>query len=369
MELFFLIIKWVGYIIGGLILLTLISLLAYRKYLKISTKIETPNGVSSLEQMTLGYLKQWIFIRGTDQRNPVLLFLHGGPGAPMGGMSTSRKFDRELIKHFTIVHWDQRGAGKSFNTDIAANQMSINRLVEDCNELIDHLRNRFQIQKIFLVGHSGGSIIGIKAVYKYPEKIHAYVGIAQIINDADQQKLSYNFIVEEAKKSGDVKKQNAIKALGTPPYSSHKKMLEKAGHIVRYGGMIHNDLYKKLGTSMLSFITSPEYSISEGIKTFRNKGLGFTMNAMWEDLKKVDFTKEIRSIKVPIYFFAGKYDMITPTVLVEDFYKNLDAEKGKKLFIFENSAHVPMIEEKEKYLYLMINVVLKEIRKKSSNLK
>jgi pimeloyl-ACP methyl ester carboxylesterase len=84
------------------------------------------------------------------------------------------------------------------------------------------------------------------------------------------------------------------------------------------------------------------------------------MNAMWEEMKNVDLAKEIQSVKVPIYFFEGKYDMNVPTVLVEEFYDSLDAEKGKKLIIFEDSAHMPMIEEKEKYQDSLINVVLKE---------
>ncbi len=123
---------------------------------------------------------------------------------------------------------------------------------------------------------------------------------------------------------------------------------------------MHDKSIKEMGIFMLDFLTSPEYSLSEGIRTFRLKGFDFTMNAMWEEIKNVNLTKEIQSIKVPIYFFEGKYDMTTPTVLVEKFYENLDAEKGKKLIIFENSSHIPMIEEKEKYQDLLINVVLKE---------
>jgi len=355
------IIKWAAYLLAGLLLLGFISLLMYRVYLEKSTKIETPNGISSLEEITLGGLKQWIFIRGTDQNNPVLLFLHGGPGAPLLGMSSSRKYDAEMIKHFTVVHWDQRGAGKSFNSDIPVDSMTLDRFVEDCNELIDYLRNRFHTQKVFIVAHSGGTIIGIKTAYKYPEKIHAYVGVAQVINEYEQEKVSYDFLVEEAEKSGDVGRQNAIKAIGPPPYESPKKFLEMEGHIGHYGGFMRDTRARvRMVTLVIGFLTSPEYSLSEGIRTLRNKGFDFTMNAMWEELKNVNLTEEIQSIKVPIYFFEGKYDMTTPTVVVEKFYDNLDAEKGKKLFIFENSGHMPMIEEKERYQELLINVVLKE---------
>jgi pimeloyl-ACP methyl ester carboxylesterase len=332
-------------------------------YLRKSTRIETSNGISSLEEITLGDLKQWIFIRGTDQNNPILLFLHGGPGAPLLGMPSSRKYDAEIIKHFTVVHWDQRGAGKSFNSDIPVDSMTLDRFVEDCNELIDYLRNKFHTPKVFVVAHSAGTLIGIKTAYKYPEKIHAYVGVAQIINEYEQQKVSYDFLVKQAEKVGDSGRINEIKTMGPPPYESHKKFLEMEGHIGHYGGFLRNTSIKqkvKLTIIALSFLTSPEYSLSEGIRTLKNKGFDFTINAMWDELKKVNLSKEIQSIKIPIYFFEGKYDLTTPTVVVEKFYDNLDAEKGKKLFIFENSGHFPMMEEKERYEELLINVVLKD---------
>ncbi|MHA2347336.1 MAG: alpha/beta fold hydrolase, partial [Candidatus Hodarchaeales archaeon] len=347
----------------GFLLLLFLSLLLYRIYSRISTRINTSNGISSLEKITLGDLEQWIFIRGTDQTNPILLFLHGGPGMPLLGMSSSRRNDKELIKRFTVVHWDQRGAGKSFNRNIPVYSMTYDRLVEDCNELIDYLRHRFSTPKVFIVAHSGGTVIGMKTVSKYPEKVYAYIGVSQSIDGYEEQKVAYDFIVEEAEKSGDLSRYNAIKAIGPPPYDSPKKYLKQAGHIGRYGGFLADSTLKqyfKMGVLMIDFIASPEYSVSEGFRTLRNKGFDFTMNAIWEEYKNINLTKEIQSIKVPIYFFEGKYDMTTPTVLVEKFYETLNADKGKHLIIFENSGHLPMIEEKERYEELLINTVLKE---------
>lgn len=351
-------------IITILILLVFVGLLVYRYHLRNSTKIETSNGISSLEEITLGNLKQWIFIRGTDKKNPVLIFLHGGPGAPLMGMSSSRILDAELIKHFTVVHWDQRGAGKSYNSDIPIDSMTFDRLVEDCNELVDYLRNRFNTEKVFIVGHSAGSIIGIRMAHKYPEKIYAYVGAGQIINDYEQQKVSYDFIVDEAEESGDVKIQNAIKAIGPPPPDRLEKVYKKEEYISRFGGVLRGNGANQMWTVGLSFITSPEYSLLEGFRAMTMKGYRFTMNAMWEEIKNVNLAEEIHSIKVPIYFFEGKYDMATPIVPVEEFYDSLDAEKGKKFIVFENSAHFPMVEEKEKYQDLLVNVVLKESQDK-----
>ena len=363
MKILVMIIKWVAYILVGILILAFISLLTYRTYLKNSTKIKTPNGISSLEEITLGDTKQWIFIRGADIKNPVLIFLHGGPGAPLFGMSSSRRLDAELIKHFTIVHWDQRGAGKSYNNEIPVNSMTFNRLVEDCNELIDYVRNKCNTQKVYIVGHSGGSVIGIRTAYKYPEKIFAYVGVGQIINDYEQQKLSYNYILEKAQISPNKNKQRAIKALGPPPYDSPEKLNKKDGYIFQYGGVIHDNSAKNMLINMLSFLSSPEYSLSEGYSTFVNKGFNFTTVAMWDEMRSINIAEEIKSIQVPIFFFEGKYDMATPTILVEKYYDSLDAERGKKLILFEKSAHLPMIEEKEKYEELLVKELLIEGQK------
>jgi pimeloyl-ACP methyl ester carboxylesterase len=334
-------IKWGASITVGLFLLIVLGLLTYRVYLERSTRISTPNGISSLEEITLGDIKQWIFIRGKDRTNPVLIFLHGGPGVPFLGMPSSRVSDAELIEHFTVVHWDQRGAGKSYSRDISVDSMTFDMLLEDCNELIDHVLDRFNAEKVFIVGHSGGTIIGLKLVHKYPEKIHAYVGVAQIVHDLEQQKISYDFIVDGAEKSGNVKIQDSIEAIGPPPFDSLAKFSKKDGFVSKFGGIYHGKGVIKMWTLGLSFLTSPEYSLSEGIDTLTMKGFDFTMNAMFEEYKSINLTDEI----------------LGP---VEKFYDGLDAEKGKHFIVFENSGHFPMVEEKEKYQKLLIDHVLKE---------
>ena len=354
------IITWGVSILAAIFLLSFVSLLGYRAYLERATRIETLNGISSLEEISLGNIKQWIFIRGTDQNNPVLIFLHGGPGVPFLGMPSSRTEDAELIKNFTVVHWDQRGAGKSFNGDIPEESMTFDRLSEDCNELIDFIRDRFNVDKVFLVGHSGGTIIGLKTAYKYPEKIHAYVGVAQIVNDLEQQRISYNFIVEEAEKTGNANNVKAIEAIGPPPFGSLDVFTKKDKFVSRFGGIYHGKNSIPMWILGLSFLTSPEHSLFEGIETLSMKGFDFTMNTMYKEYMSIDLTDEIRSMKVPVYFFEGKFDMAIPLEPVKIFFDSLVAENGKLFIIFENSGHFPMVEEKEKYQELLINIVLKD---------
>ncbi|NVM35451.1 MAG: alpha/beta hydrolase [Candidatus Lokiarchaeota archaeon] len=353
-------------IIAVILLLLYLGLLLYKIYSKNITKIKTPTGISSLEEITLGDLKQWIFIRSTNQKNPILLFVHGGPGSPLLGMSSSRKYDKELIKHFTVVHWDQRGAGKSYNRKIPIESINLESYVKDCIELIDYLCRRFSTPKVFLVGHSGGTLIGIKTAYRYPDKILAYVGVSQIINDYEQNRIAYEFIVKEAEKSGESKRLAAIKKIGPPPFESPMTFNKIGSQIGHYGGFLGNNSFKqklKMVLLMFNFVTSPEYSLKEGFRSFIARDYFFTTNALWEEMQAVDITTEIQSINVPIYFFEGKYDMTTPTVLVEKFYDNLEAKKGKNLIIFENSGHLPMFEENELYQDILINIVLKDIEK------
>ncbi|MFX0117229.1 MAG: alpha/beta fold hydrolase [Candidatus Hodarchaeota archaeon] len=266
------------------------------------------------------------------------------------------------------MHWDQRGAGKSFNKTIPVESMTIDRFVEDCRELIDYLRRRFHQDKVFLVAHSSGSVIGLKTAHRYPEKLHAYIGVAQIVHELAQQQLAYDFLVEEATKAGDTSRLKAIQAIGPPPYDSPQQFFKVAGHIGHYGGFLQDNSLKmplKVVLVMLNFITSPEYSLAEGLRTFRNKGLHFTMNAQWEEMKNVDLIEEIQAIDVPLYFFEGKYDMTTATVLVEDFFDKLTAEKGKKLIIFEHSGHLPMMEEKERYEERLLAVLRENLSNSS----
>lgn len=350
--------KYLGLFFLGLFTLFFIGIFTYKFYLKISTRISAPNGISCLEEIRLGGQKQWIFIRGEDQRNPVLLFLHGGPGEPALGMSSSRMLDAELIKHFTVVHWDQLGAGKSYQPEIPSSLMTMDRWVEDCKALIEYLQDRFKVSKIFLVAHSGGTIPGLIVAKQHPEMLYAYIGVSQIINDYEQQMISYNFVLNEARRSENTKAITSIQNIGPPPYSKPVKEFKKARFILKYGGFIHKNVIKGLGFITLSYLTSPEYSFSEGIRTVRGSGRNFTMNARYDKLKEIDFKADTKALRIPVYFIQGKYDMITPTKLLEEFYEQIDSTSYKHLLIFENSAHNPIAEERQLYEEIMINSVL-----------
>jgi len=353
------------YVIVSLLILSIagiISLLLLRVHLKNNilheTRITSPKGIDSLEQVTLGGAKQWILVRGHDKSNPVMLHLHGGPGA--ADIAVARHYDSELVKHFVMVHWDQKGAGKSYDPKIPLETMTREQFISDALELSEMLRNRFAAEKIYLVGHSWGSEIGTYAVARKPELFHAYVGIGQVVNNLEAEKISYQYTLDKATETGNQEAMQELKDIAPPPYDEHDKILVQRKWLDRFGGVSHqeisfNDLIK-IG------LTSPDYSLYDGIRFFR--GEPFSSNALWNTTFETDLFKQVPRLDVPVYFFVGRYDYNTPFELVEHYYEQLEAPKGKHLIWFENSGHMIPFEESEKYCDILINTVLKEMRVK-----
>jgi len=200
----------------ALLALALVALRAYEQN-RVAARIEitTPNGIDSLEKIKLGGVDQWIFIRGWDRTKPLLLFIHGGPGFPEMPFA---HVNAALEKDFVVVHWDQRGAGKSYP---APNEsLDIEHFVSDARELSDLLLKRFGAQKLFLVGHSWGSLIGALTAARNPDRFFAYVGISQFADAPESERMMYRFAVEQAEQMSNARASSELKRIGPPPYES-----------------------------------------------------------------------------------------------------------------------------------------------------
>jgi len=323
-------------------------LLLYRSYLqheiRKKTKIRTPNGIDSLEEVVIGGLKQWILIRGSDKSNPVLLFLHGGPGS--ADIFLARHFDGNLVDHFVVVHWDQRGAGKSYSSDIPVETMNRDQFVSDIRELSELLAKRFGVPRIYLVGHSWGSEIGALAAARYPELFSAFVGVGQVVEKNEQEEISYRFVLGMAKKANNEIAIQELEGTGPPPYAGYREMELERKWLETFGGVTHNNTltfndYLKIG------LTSPDYDLLDGLRFFR--GQEFSEEHLWKERLHTNLFEEAPRIDVPVYFFAGRYDYNTPSELTERYFQQLDAPRGKHLVWFENSGHMVPYEEPEKY--------------------
>jgi pimeloyl-ACP methyl ester carboxylesterase len=313
--------------------------------------------INSLEKITLGNVKQWILIRGENTSNPILLFLHGGPGFPQ--MPFTHIDSPRLEEYFIVVNWDQRGAGKSYNEDIPKESMKIRQFLSDTYELIQFLKTRFSKDKIFLIGHSWGSVLGLYTAYRHPEDLYAYIGMGQIVNMREGELLSYNYTLDKAKEANDSTAICMLKGIGSPPYrEGYQGLSAQRMLLTKYGGSFRKISYQDLGKYWNS---SPYYS--EFDKSNLMKAFAQTQNVMWNELMEVNLATEIQSLQIPIYFFTGRYDYQTPFELLEDYFKVLEAPY-KEMVWFENSGHVPNLDEPEIYQNKLINVVLKNTFKK-----
>ncbi|RJP21246.1 MAG: alpha/beta hydrolase [Candidatus Abyssobacteria bacterium SURF_5] len=335
---------------------TVISFLLYRRHLQSrvrrETRITSPNGIESLEKIRLGGIDQWILVRGWDKANPVLLNLHGGPGS--GDICLARHFDRELVRHFTVAHWDQRGAGKTYGRQVPVESMKRDQFVSDVRELSEMLRQRFNVAKIYLVGSSWGSEIGVLAASRYPELFHAYVGVGQVVKKDEQEEISYRFALAMAKESGDRTAVEELEGISAPPHDNYREVAVKFKWLERFGGVWHNS--NASFNSLLKIgMASPDYSLVDGLRFFR--GQEFSENHMWEERQHTNLFQEAPRMDIPVYFFVGRYDYNTPFELAERYYQSLDAPRGKQLIWFENSGHDIPYEEPEKYCDELLRIL------------
>ncbi len=326
----------------------LASLVIYSGIFPSTEAVSETKGIAKLEEVELGGMKQWISVRGEDKTNPILLWLHGGPG--LAQMPLAHYLDSELEKEFVVVHWDQRGAGKSNPLDFDESTMTEEQFLLDANELVKYLQNSFEQEKIYLLGHSWGSKLGIELVDMYPEDFHAFISVTQIVNIEEGLDISYEWLRKEIEGNNDERNLAKLEKIGKPPYTI-SQYRNFATIMVKYGGNIDVGKEELIAIG----IQAPEYTFLEYIQwldgALRNAG------PMWNgsDEHDLDYREEITSVDVPIYFFAGRNDYTTPLVLIEDYFEKIQAPK-KELIIFENSAHTPFLGESEKFYNEVINV-------------
>lgn len=318
------------------------------------------NGILEEDFVDLGGHPQYIRIRGRDKANPVLLDLHGGPGGAQSGM-THRRF-RPLADYFTVVEWDQRGAGKSLGDETLIPTMTYERMVADTVELIEHLQQRLGVEKVILVGHSWGSMLGIGVIQERPDLIAAYVGVGQALTWNPAFEETKRLILAAAKEAGDTDVIASLEALPEkwPGASEHDAYMERIetiqGPLSRYGAGLHaaNDTNVLKSDLVIDAVLSPTTEIGEMIRMLSPNTV--TMSLI-EDLQHRDFREQLGyEYQVPMFIFQGEHDWQTPTTLVRPWFSEITAPH-KEYIAFENSAHMVINEESGKYLVELVNRV------------
>ena len=314
------------------------------------------------EKIVLGGYSQWVLIRSHDViRNPVLLLLHGGPGASETGMF--RKYNHELEKHFTVVYWDQRGAGKSYSKKLDHNTLTLNQLISDTHELTAHLTHRFHQKKIFLLGHSWGSRLGMYVVRDRPQDYYAFVSVGADVASYSADSLSYDYTLKEAQR---LKLKKALRDLeySGPPVNTHWDKMYKNGF---HGGVRQKHWLLKVGGERFSRTNyrdwiwavwmSREYTFFDMFRWANGSIMSAGTLLSDSTFTPFDLRKEVSRIYVPICFISGIKDYNTCWPLAKAYYDLIEAPH-KEFILFERSGHSPPFEEPEKFNSVLIEKLL-----------
>jgi pimeloyl-ACP methyl ester carboxylesterase len=318
--------------------------------------------IASIEKVHIGGIDQTIILRSFDTSKPVLLFVHGGPGMPEGGLL--RKHLQELEKSFIVVDWEQRGAGLTGFESIPTESLSIEQMKGDLVELSGYLLRRFKHEKIFLFCHSFGTLLGTLAIRDNPELYAAYIGSGQIVDQISAEQTGYSFCLEMAKKNNHKKALKQLSELSIPSkgsYSSdkypaiYKAIMVQRKWLGKFGGIVKDP--DKVMPMMISCVFTKEHALLKSIGIMNR--FEYSVNSLWPQIMDYNLLQQVTEIKVPIYIIGGKYDKNTPDELVKEYLDKLVAPK-KEFIQFEHSAHFAPFEEPDKFSKLLIERVLIE---------
>ncbi len=331
----------------AIILILVLILLLYRMYRQneitsLSNKIIDNSGFSELRKIDLNGSEQYIYIEAADKSKPIVLFLHGGPGAPYPFGANSRGLYPKISQNAVAIYWDQRGTGKSFNKSITADELTVEQFVADTNSLVDYLVKEFDRDKIYIVGVSWGTIPALKVVEQNPQKFYAYFAYAQLVNMSQAEIQAYEWMLNTIENKKSLEK---LKEIGSPPYSSKQDIEAFSNILMNDSEAANKKIDGKNSANMLKLLSgvlfSPDYTLSDIWNTMVSANdLNMNQSNLPSEMRKIDFNEEIKVIDVPIYFIHGKHDMIVPFDITFDYYNQLNAPY-KDFKVLDKSSHLP----------------------------
>jgi pimeloyl-ACP methyl ester carboxylesterase len=317
------------------------------------------NSISEKTFVKINGVKQGMFIRGENVDNPVLLFVHGGPGMPEYFLAEKYKTDFE--KYFTVCYWEQRGAGLSYSSKLSSNDITVSQLVSDTSAVAKYLRERFGKDKIYLLCHSWGSFIGIQSAAANPELYYAYIGMGQITDTVKSERLAYNYMIKQYTADGNNKVVNNLKKFDILSDKSvvnsymSSSLRDEAMHKLGIGTMYN--MKSVVSGVFLPVMNCSAYTVSEKINIWRAKAFLNSSTDLRQEMIDTDISSKVTELKIPTYFISGIYDYTVNYKLSEEYLKKVKAPV-KGFYSFKNSAHSPLFEEPEQFIKIMINDVL-----------
>lgn len=306
-------------------------------------------GICSYEYKMINGIEQYIQIRGENRENPILLFIHGGPGGALSGLS--HVMQAEWEKHFTVVNFDQRNAGKTYvaNKDKAfeiGKTGSVEDYLKDVDEIIDYVHTKLTFEKLYIMGFSWGSIIGAEYAKKYPNKVKAYIGVGQMIQFEKGFKYVCKKIEEAATENGNKKDVDIVQGLRNN-YPSEPVMTKDRMKMIRIFATYANRYLVKHAKAypLSAIISSPFMNWKQKMAMFNSDIRLF--DETYKTMFSYNFTDDLK-FEVPVYFIAGKEDVNCPGELVEEVVDSLEAPE-KKYFIIPNASHMCFYDNPEAF--------------------
>lgn len=294
-------------------------------------------------KMNLNGAPQFVSIRAQTENAPLLLYLHGGPGD--AALPLVMKYNRDLEKRFTVVVWEQRGAGKSYYKFDGAVTMDV--FLQDLYVLATRLLSRFQQKSLYLVGHSWGSVLGLRFVQRHPELVRAYVGCGQVVNMKKSCRMAYEYALAHA----DEKSLQRLRKIDCSYQSDGwlSDLLFVTKQVVRHKGSLYGQTnYNNL---VKPFLCSKYYSIPDLIR--RQKGSLQAIQYLWQELMQVDFESQTR-FHAPVILVEGRHDHHVSSALAKQYFDRIETEK--QFHWFEKSCHFPQWSESERFYKLMCDL-------------
>ena len=352
------IVKWAAVVLSAVIFGVMSAVIAIRNVRYVGHYPEFFGGVEEELYLTLGGQEQYILMTGKDTANPVIVYLHGGPSSPDSYVTYS--FADQLTEEFTFVCWEQRGCGKTYfrNTDKDPDNAtaSFEQALDDLDGLVDYLRERFGQEKVIIMGHSYGTILGSQYVLRHPEKVSAYVAVAQVVSLETSDVYSYQDALSRAKAAGDDTSalEEAYSVVVRDPSLPNLMALRRkvsAYHPVSVQD--HSTWYA---------LTSPYFGMDD-FRWFLVQ-LGdmedyFALNSQLFDYTMAfDAGSQGMAYAVPVYFISGSDDWVCPVDSVKSFYEGISAPK-KDLCVIEGCGHNVQYSLPDEFA----DCVLKELRR------
>jgi pimeloyl-ACP methyl ester carboxylesterase len=347
------VLRWALLSVLALVALVLIAGGVWALFPARTAPIPGERAIAALERVVLGGASQTILLRGHDTENPLLLHVHGGPGGAM--MSLAPFYSGELERHFVVVHWDQRGAGASCE-GVDPATISLERIVADAIELAEILRARFH-RPIVLLGHSWGSLVGVRAVLARPDLFAAYVGVGQLVNLRRNEEVSYRWVVDEAKRRGDAEALARLAEIGPPPYRTQDDLGVQRGYLMRWGGSLHD--MRAARAALPAFLFGREYTLATRLRFFGC--FRTSMDRIWDRVQDVDLAVDARRLELPVFLLIGRNDYNTPFELTEAWAEQLSAPRVEVVW-FDGVGHMLPVENRDAFQRALIERVLPVVR-------